>query len=146
MVKTFDKVLLEEKPTLAIWQTGTFDAIQGVDPREFLTSLTEGVEKLRTAGVDAVLMNMQYNPRTENIIAIEAYLENMRWVARERHVPLFDRLAIMRYWNDTGIVDLYAATKDISVAKRVHDCIGRALASLIIDAGRLSATEGKPTR
>ena len=60
----------------------------------------------------------------------------MRWVARERQVPLFDRLSLMRNWNDTGVIDLYAATKDVAIAKRLHDCIGRALASLIIDAGR----------
>jgi hypothetical protein len=61
-------------------------------------------------------------------------------------VPLFDRLAIMRTWNDTGAIDLYAATKDVTTGKRLHDCIGRALASLIIDAGRLSAVEGKTPR
>ncbi|HXF87424.1 MAG TPA: GDSL-type esterase/lipase family protein [Xanthobacteraceae bacterium] len=138
MVKAFDKVIEEEKPSLAIWQTGTFDAIQGVNPREFLASLTEGVEKLKAAGVDVVLVNMQYNPRTEGVVAVEAYSESMRWVARERQVPLFDRLAIMRYWNEAGIINLHTATRDFAVAKRVHDCIGRALAALIIDAARLS--------
>jgi hypothetical protein len=143
MVKTFDKVIQEEKPSLVIWQTGTFDAIQGVDPREFLASLTEGVEKLRAAGVDVVLVNMQYNPRTEGIVPVEAYSENMRWVARERQVPLFDRFAIMRYWNEAGIINLHTATRDLTIAKRVHDCVGRALASLIMDAARLSGIERK---
>jgi hypothetical protein len=138
MVKTFDKVIEEEKPSLVIWQTGTFDAMQGVNPREFLASLTEGIEKLKAAGIDVVLVNMQYNPRTEGIVAVEAYSESMRWVARERQVPLFDRLAIMRYWNEAGIINLHTATRDFAVAKRVHDCVGRALAALIIDAGRLS--------
>ena len=146
MVKSFDKFLRDEKPDLAIWQTGTFDAMQGVDQREFLASLTEGVEKLNAAGVDVILMNMQYNPRTENIIGTEPYAENMRWVARERQVPLFDRFAIMRSWNESGAIDLYAVSKDIAIAKRLHDCIGRALASLIIDAGRLKVIETKPPR
>ena len=146
MVKTFEKIVADEKPDLAIWQTGTFDAMQGVDPREFLSSLTDGVEKLAAAGVDVILVNMQYNPRTENILPIETYAEKLRWVARERQVPLFDRFAIMRNWNDTGVIDLYAATKDITFAKRLHDCIGRALATLIIDAGRLKTIENKPQR
>lgn len=144
MVKALDKVIEEEKPNLVIWQTGTFDAIQGVNPREFLASLTEGVEKLKAAGIDVVLVNMQYNPRTEGVVAIEAYSENMRWVARERQVPLFDRLAIMRYWNEAGIINLHTPTRDFTVAKRVHDCIGRALAALIIDAARLSGIGKKP--
>ena len=56
---------------------------------------------------------MQYSPRTESIVAVGAYADSMRWVAREREVPLFDRLAIMRHWYDAGQFDLYAATKDI---------------------------------
>ena len=146
MVKTFDRTLADEKPTLVIWQTGTFDAMQGINPGEFLLSLTGGVEKMKKAGVDVILVNMQYNPRTELMVANEAYADNMRWVARERQVPLFDRLSLMRTWNDTGVIDLYAASKDITIAKRLHDCIGRALASLIIDAGRLNALESKSPR
>ena len=146
MVKILDQILLDEKPILVIWQTGTSDAIQGVDSREFLTSVTDGVEKLQSRGVDVILVNMQYSPRTELMLATEAYAENMRWVARERQVPLFDRLAIMRNWNDTGAIDLYAATKDIAIAKRLHNCIGRALASLIIDAGHLPVIENKAPR
>jgi hypothetical protein len=146
MVKTFDQFVRDQKPDLAIWQTGTFDAMKGVDQREFLTSVTDGVEKLTSAGVDVILMNMQYNPRTENLLPIEGYADSLRWVARERQVPLFDRFAIMRNWNETGAIDLYAANKDATIAKRLHECIGRALASLIIDAGRLKTTETKPQR
>ena len=65
-------------------------------------------------------------------------LNAIRLIARERELPVFDRLAIMRHWSDTGVFDLYAATKDVSLAKRVHDCIGRALAALIIDAAHLA--------
>ena len=89
---------------------------------------------------------MQYSPRTESMLALGAYLDNMRWVAREREVPLFDRNAIMRHWNDVGTFDLYAATKDVGTAKRVHDCVGRALATLIIDSAHLEALEAKPAQ
>lgn len=85
---------------------------------------------------------MQYSPRTELIVAVGAYADSMRWVAREREVPVFDRLAIMRHWYDAGQFDLYAATKDMAMAKSVHDCLGGALASLIIDAARLELQQG----
>jgi hypothetical protein len=32
------------------------------------------------------------------------------------------------------------------MAKRVHDCIGRALAAMIIDGARLEALEAKPSQ
>ena len=84
-------------------------------------------------------MNMQYSPRTESIVAVGAYADGMRWVSREREVPVFDRLAIMRHWYDAGQFDLYKATKDLKMAKSVHDCLGRALAATIIDAAHLEA-------
>jgi hypothetical protein len=51
---------------------------------------------------------------------------------------LFDRLAIMRYWNEEGTFDLYAATKNYDMARRVHNCIGKALAFQIINAAHLT--------
>jgi ABC-type amino acid transport substrate-binding protein len=146
MSESLEKLLADEKPNLVIWQTGTYDAMKGVDPEEFRSSISDGVESLHAGGADVVLMNMQYSPRTESMIALGAYLDNMRWVAREREIPLFDRNAIMRHWNDTGTIDLYVATKDVGMAKRVHDCIGRALAAMIIDGARLEALEAKPSQ
>jgi hypothetical protein len=62
-------------------------------------------------------------------------------VAQQHEVPLFDRLAIMRHWSDTGEFDLYASGRDNVLAQRVHDCIGRGLATLIIEAAHLPATD-----
>jgi hypothetical protein len=143
MAQTLQKVLQEDKPVLVIWQTGTADAMQGIDLDEFRTAVNDGIEALHAAGVDVILVNMQYSPRTDSMIAVGAYVDGMRLVGREREVPVFDRLAIMRHWSDTGVFDLYAATKDITLAKRVHDCIGRALASMIIEAAHLGGTEPK---
>jgi hypothetical protein len=142
MAEGIEKPLLDEKPNLVLWQTGTFDAVRGVDPEEFRASIADGVETMHAGGADVILLNMQYSPRTESMVALGPYADSMRWVAREREVPLFDRLAVMRHWYDSGQIDLYAATKDIGTAKLVHGCIGRALASMIIDAARLDALEG----
>ena len=91
-------------------------------------------------------MNMQFSPRTETVVAVGAYADAIRWVAREREVPVYDRLAIMRHWYDAGQFDLYVATKDMKTAKSVHDCIGRTLASSIIEAAHLASYEGRAPR
>lgn len=144
MKESIPHLLAEQKPNLVIWQTGTFEALRGGDPEVFRASVADGVEKLQAGGADVILMNMQYSPRTESMISLGPYADSMRWVAREREVPLFDRLAIMRYWHDTGAIDLYAATKDFAIAKRVHDCIGGALAAMIVDAAQLQEPGSKP--
>jgi len=142
MADSIEKLLVDEKPNLVVWQTGTYDAVRGTDPEEFRATVSDGVENLHSGGADVVLVNMQFSPRTESVVALGAYADAMRWVARELEVPVFDRHAIMRYWYEAGQFDLYSATKDMKVAKEVHDCIGRALGDLIIDAARLEARDG----
>lgn len=142
MADSIQKLLVDEKPSLVVWQTGTYDAVRGTNPEEFRAAVSDGVENLHSGGADVVLVNMQFSPRTESVVALGAYADGMRWVARELEVPVFDRHAIMRYWYEAGQFDLYAATKDMKMAKGVHDCIGRALADLIIDAARLEARDG----
>ena len=46
------RVISESAPALVIWQTGTADAIRGVDPEEFRAALDDGVDKLRAGDAD----------------------------------------------------------------------------------------------
>jgi hypothetical protein len=139
MLTSLPKILSEDRPALVIWQVGTVDALRGVEPEDFRTSLDQGIDAITAAGADAIMVNMQYSPRTESMLSVSAYADVMRWVADQRGVILFDRLAIMHYWSDAGIFDLYSATNSYAMAQRVHECIGRALASQIINAGHLEA-------
>jgi hypothetical protein len=137
----FVKLVEDKRPTLVIWQTGTVDAMRSVDPDEFRSAVDEGVAALQKAGVDVVLMNLQYSPRTETMISVPPYLDNMRVVAQEHDVPLFDRFAIMHQWNDQGDFDLFSASHGIELAKRVHDCLGRALSTFVIDAAHIGPAQ-----
>lgn len=138
---SFAKLMEAKKPTLVIWQTGTVDAIHSTDPDDFRSAVADGVATLRKAGADVVLMNLQYSPRTESMISVSPYVDNIRAVAREQDVPLFDRFSIMREWNEQGDFDLFSAVHGPDLAKRVHDCIGRALSNFIFDAAHLGPAE-----
>jgi hypothetical protein len=144
MKKAMPRTLSEAKPALVLWQTGTVDAMQAVDPDQFSQALDAGINIARSAGADVVFINPQYSPRTESMIALGIYAENMRWVALQQNVPLFDRFGIMKLWADIGTFDLYSATKKLDMAERVHDCIGLLLADLVVEAAKPAAprTEG----
>jgi len=126
------KLVETKKPTLVIWQTGTVDAMRSVDPDDFRTAVDEGVVALRDAGADTILVNPQYSPRTESMISASPYLDNMRVVAQEHEVPLFDRFALMQKWSEAGDFDLFTAVHNSELAKRVHGCLGRALSQFIM--------------
>jgi hypothetical protein len=137
----FVKLVEAKKPTLVIWQTGTVDAMRSIDPDDFRSAVDEGVAALQNAGTDVILLNLQYSPRTETMISAPPYLDNMRVVAQQHDVPLFDRFAIMRHWNESGDFDLFSTAHGIDLAKRVHDCLGRALSKFVIDAARVDPAQ-----
>jgi hypothetical protein len=137
------RVIAESKPALVIWQTGTADAIRGVDPEDFRVWLDDGVGKMRAAAADVVFVNMQYSPRIEAMLAVTAYADAMRVVALKREVALFDRFTIMKRWYESGVFDLYGATRSTNVAERVHGCLGRLLADMVIDGAKVAASANK---
>lgn len=139
------QVLGESKPALVIWQTGTADAIRGVDPDEFRASLDDGIDKLRAADADIVFINMQYSPRIEAMLAVTAYADAMRIVAVKREAVLFDRFTIMKRWNESGVFDLYGATRTTNIAERVHGCLGRLLADVVTEGAKMAAPVIKGT-
>ena len=141
MMKAMAAAIGPNKPALVIWQTGTVDAMQGIDPDQFSQALDKGIAIARSAGSDVIFINPQYSPRTESMIALGTYAENMRWVALQQDVPLFDRFSIMKLWSDNGTFDLNSATKKLDMAERVHDCIGRLVADLVLESAKIGAPQ-----
>ena len=137
LAPTLGKLVEDRKPDLVIWQTGTVDAMRQVDGDDFRNALDDGVAAMQKAGTDVILMNLQYSPRTESMISGSAYLDNMRVVAQQHDIQLFDRFAIMRQWNENGDFDLFNPAPGMELAKRVHDCLGRALSAFVIETARI---------
>ena len=145
MAEGFPKVLRDEKPSLVIWQTGTYDAMRGVSPENFQATLEGAVDQLQAGDADVIFMNMQYSPRTEAVISTTPYAEAIRWVALERGLNMFDRQGVMRQWSELGTFDLLTATKSLDTAAKVHDCIGRMLADLVVEGLSVDTDTPKET-
>jgi hypothetical protein len=80
---------------------------------------------------------MQYSPRIEAMLAVAAYADAMRIVAVKREAVLFDRFSIMKRWNENGVFDLYGATRTTNIAERVHGCLGRLLADVVVEGAKM---------
>ena len=132
-VERLDRDVLPLKPTLVIWETGTMEAVRGLDVDEFHETLQAGIDKMRAAGAELVLMNMQFSRETDAMIHFEPYLSALRELSDVNDVPLFRRYDIMRHWAEHGSLDL--RTKDSEkrrqVAARLYGCIGRAMADFV---------------
>ncbi len=125
--------VLPLKPTLVIWETGTVEAVQGSDIDQFRETMQAGIDALRHAGVEVVLMNMQFSRATDPMINFEPYVIAMRQVADGNDVPLFRRHGIMRYWAESGLLDprIRDGERSRQLAAKLYDCIGRAMADFV---------------
>ncbi|MFN4088983.1 MAG: SGNH/GDSL hydrolase family protein [Alphaproteobacteria bacterium] len=140
MVDRLARDAIDVKPQLVIWQTGTNDALALVDIADFKATLAEGVARLKRAGIDVMLMDLQYYPNAVKVAAYEHYVEAMSGVAREAEVGLFARYAMMQHWA--------AADRDLWAGDRFHlgnlgyHCVAAVLAEALerqVDESRLAA-------
>ena len=134
MVARFKRDVLPARPDLVVWETGTTDAVRGVDIDAFRDSLQAGIEALHAAQIDLILMDMQFSQRANAVINLERYSAVMRDVADANDVAFFRRHDIMRGWAESGVFDFDVAdrTKRKALAVRLYDCIGRAVAGLVV--------------
>jgi hypothetical protein len=139
VARDLPRLLSERHPILVIWQTGTVEAMRGIDPDSYGRALDAAVAALQSGGADVVLINQQFSPRTDFMFDGAPYTENMRWVSQTRDIPLFNRYEVMKYWGETGAFDLTALKND-GTYEKVHGCIGRLIADLVMKAASLSGT------
>jgi lysophospholipase L1-like esterase len=135
------KLLEETKPTLVVWQAGTVDAFRHTDSELFGRNLLDGISAFSARNADAVLLNMQYSPRTDHLIDYASYASEFSTVADTAKVPLFDRYEIMRYWNVSGAFDLNSL-RDDGLYEKIHVCIGELLADFILRGAGLKEDKG----
>jgi acyl-CoA thioesterase I len=128
-----ERDVLPLKPTLVIWETGTMEAVRGLDVDDFRGTVQAGIDKLRATGAEVVLMNMQFSRAADAMIHFEPYLTALRELSDANDVPLFRRYGMMRHWAETDALDLRAedGEKRQQVARKLYDCIGRAMADLV---------------
>jgi acyl-CoA thioesterase I len=136
MVKRIARDVVAEHPALVIWEAGTVDATRGLDVESFGTELDDGLDALRAAGIDIIVMDMQYAPSTVSIIDFGPYIDALRAVAERAGVPVFDRFEVMHEWSDSGFFayDETAPAARMATARKVYDCLAAGLADGIAAA------------
>lgn len=120
-------------PALVIWQTGTVDAVRGLETDQLSETLSATAAKVAAAGADLVLMDQQFSRFLRANTNIDAYRDAIRLVAAAHGAPLLRRYDLMRFWAETDRVDLERAPREMRavVADRLNACLADALALLL---------------
>lgn len=133
MLERLEVEVIPQTPALVIWQTGVNDAIQDVGVDKFRETLKSGVEQLKAAGIDVILVDMQYYPRSERVAGYGDYLAAMRQVADEEKIPLFRRFLIMKHFLKTGqfTSDQLLAPDNFHLNDLSYGCLAMLLADAV---------------
>ncbi len=128
------EALREERPALVIWQAGTVEVARRMDPDEMAEVMREGVDAIRSAGADVLVMDHQYSRFLRANAHVEPYRDKLRLLAGSVGAALVPRYDIMRHWVETGALDLERAARGERAAAlaRLNNCLAEAVAQMIV--------------
>lgn len=138
MLARFESDVLPYKPQLVIWQVGSNYTLRSRDLDAYAAILRDGVNRLRSAHTDIILMDLQYAPQMLGKPVHRQIIDTMGALANDLKVAMFRRFAIMRQW----VSGHRYAFEDIVARDRLHmndasyACIGNLLADSVSAAAR----------
>lgn len=146
MLARLERDVLSLRPTLVIWETGTTEAVRGDDVDAFRLTLQTGINRVRAAGADIMMMDAQFSRRSSAMINLERYRIALREAADASDAPIFPRYDVMRTWVEAGVFDfgVLEGEKSQAVAVQLYDCLGRAIAEFVARGPSLPASEARP--
>src|SRR5271166_3448832 len=100
-IARFQRDVIAEHPDLVIWQVGTNAVLRRDNLADDEQMIGRGIAAMKSAGIDLVLMDLQYAPR---VLARPAWSEMERLIGEIAHraaVGLFRRFEIMQEWDRT---------------------------------------------
>jgi acyl-CoA thioesterase I len=130
--------VIDPKPVLVIWQTGTNDALHHMSTATFTAALEDGVRKIHEAGADVVLMDDQLSPRLAALDDQMVYDDIMAHTAESGDTQLFSRARLMKAWFAAGEpMNAVIGPDGLHHTDRGYTCVSRALADAIVSGSEI---------
>jgi lysophospholipase L1-like esterase len=143
MMARLNTDVIEAKPILVIWQTGTNDALRHMDPQRFTQALQDGVRKIIDSGADVILMDDQLSPRLAALDDQTVYDDIIAQEAETTSAQLFARSKLMQTWLGEGEpISAFIGPDGLHHTDRGYTCVATALADSIVN-GSAMAVGGK---
>ncbi len=130
----FNRDVLSYQPNLVIWQVGSNDILHDEDIDAYLGAVIRGVERLRAAGIEVVLMDMQFAPSLLVHPQVTAMESRLAEVAQAHRVALFHRFDIMEHWIVGGRFRFASMlSRDaLHMTDASYDCLARLLSGALL--------------
>jgi lysophospholipase L1-like esterase len=138
MLDRIERDVVTAHPDLVVWQVGTNDVLHDDDIADAGAILRDGIHQMKAAGIDVMLMDIQYAPE---VLAHTSYHDMLHAIAAAglaEGVPVFRRFQVMQSWDETGVMPVRAALADdrLHMNDRSYGCLARLLDDDIATAAR----------
>jgi len=136
MMARFARDVFAEHPQLVLWQVGTNSVLRDEPLAEHGAQMRQGLEQLKAAGADVVLIDLQYSPKVLEKTETEGMLDQIALMAKEENVDLFHRFAIMHDWNERQHLpfNVYVAPDQLHMNDWGYACVAKLIAGAIAEA------------
>jgi acyl-CoA thioesterase I len=136
MMARFATGVIAERPQLVLWQVGTNSVLRDHPLKPHAVELRHGIEQLKEAGADVILIDPQYAPRVLAKAETPGMVDQIALAAREENVDLFRRFDIMRDWyeNQHRSFDVFVSRDGLHMNDWGYACWAKLLASGIAQA------------
>ena len=136
MMTRFPTDVIAAHPQLVLWQVGTNSVLRDHPLRPHAVELREGIEELKAAGADVVLIDPQYAPAVIAKSETPGMVEQIAAAAKEENIDLFRRFAAMRSWHEAEHLgfDVFVAPDHLHMNDWSYACLAKLLGAAIAEA------------
>lgn len=139
MLARLDEDVIAERPDLVLWQVGTNAVLNNLSLESQAPLIRAGVDRMKAAGADVVLIDSQYAPGMLAKPDGPAMLGLLEQVAKERGTGIFHRFAIMRHWHDVQHISVAEFISDdgLHMNDWSYGCTAQLLTAALLDAAKI---------
>ena len=136
MMARFAADVLAAHPQLVLWQIGTNSVLRDHPLNPHAVQLLDGIEQLKAAGADVVLIDPQFAPAVLAKSETQGMVEQIALAAKEEDVDLFQRFAVMREWHDVQHLsfDTFVSPDHLHMNDWSYACLAKLLGGAIAEA------------
>jgi acyl-CoA thioesterase I len=141
MLERFERDVFAENPDMVIWQVGSNSVLRDQPLAPHVALIRDGLLKLKDAGAEVILMNPQYAPKVIAKPDAELMVDLIEHAAKQAHVDLFQRFALMRYLPLTESMpfEAFLSPDELHMNDWSYACVAKLLAGSIAEAATRSA-------
>jgi len=136
MMARFAADVLAAHPQLVLWQIGTNSVLRDHPLSPHALQLHDGIEQLKAAGADVVLIDPQFAPAVLAKSETPGMVEQIALTAKQEDVDLFHRFALMRDWHDVQHLafDSFVSPDHLHMNDWSYACLAKLLGGAIAEA------------